>query len=186
MKRLIGLLLVAVLLCGCASGDAQLDRALDLRGKLQRQSVSFDAKIVADYGDKTYTFSMQCQSDTVGNLKFAVTQPQTIEGITGTVAKGTGKLTFDDKMLAFDILADGLISPVSGPWVMMQTLRGGYLTACGQDSQGLRLSIDDSYAEKPLHLEIWLDENDLPKYCEIFWNGRRLLSISVSSFTFES
>lgn len=184
MKRLIGLLLVAVLLCGCAAGDAQMERALELRGKLQRQSVSFDAEIVADYGDKTYTFSMNCQSAATGELKFSVMKPQTIKGITGTVSGGTGKLTFDDKVLAFDILADGLISPVSGPWVMMQTLRGGYLTACGQEAQGLRLSLDDSYAEKPLHLEIWLDEKDLPKYCEIFWNGRRLLSMNVSSFTF--
>ena len=184
MKRLLGLLLVMVLLCGCASEDAQMERAIALRGKLQQNAVSFDVQIVADYGDKTYTFSMKCQSDAMGNLKFEVTQPQTIAGITGTVAKGTGKLTFDDKVLAFDILADGLISPVSGPWVMMETLRSGYLTSSTQEGEELRLSIDDSYAEKALHLDIWLDREDRPKYCDVYWNGRRLLSMSVSSFAF--
>lgn len=184
MKRCIAILLMIIFLAGCRSGDALMEQALQLRGKLQGSGVEFDAEVVADYGDKTYTFGMHCQSDAIGNLKFAVTQPETIQGISGTVAQGTGQLTFDDKILAFDILADGLISPVSGPWVMMQTLRGGYLTACGRDDLGIRLSIDDSYAEKPLHLEIWLDETNLPKYCEIFWNGRRLLSIKISSFTF--
>lgn len=184
MKRLVGLIMVVLLLCGCSSDDAQMERALTLRGKLQRAAVGFDAEIVADYGDKTYTFSMNCQADTTGNMKFTVTKPQTIEGISGTVTKGTGKLTFDDKVLAFDVLADGLISPVSGPWVMIETLRGGYLTSCAQEGDALRLTIDDSYAEKALHLDVWLDAQDLPKYCEVFWNGRRLLSIQVSSFTF--
>ena len=184
MKRWVVLILVVLFLCGCSAGDEQMERALDLRTKLQRQSVSFDVEIIADYGDKTYTFGMECRSDALGDLNFTVTKPQTIAGISGTVAKGTGKLTFDDKMLAFDILADGLISPVSGPWVMMESLRSGYLTSCGRDAEGLRVTVDDSYAEKALHLDVWLDENDLPKYCEVLWNGRRLLSMKVSSFTF--
>lgn len=184
MKRWIGLVLVMVMLCGCAADNDQMDRALNLRGKLQRSNVAFDVDIVADYGDKTYTFSTHCQSDAVGNMKFTVTKPESIEGISGTLGKGTGKLTFDDKVLAFDVLADGLISPVSGPWVMLETLRSGYLTSCGQDADGLRLTIDDSYAEKALHLDVWLDQQDIPKYCDIFWNGRRLLSMTVSSFAF--
>lgn len=184
MKRLILLVMVVVLLAGCTSGDTQMDRALALRAKLQQSSVIFDVKIVADYGDKTYTFALACEADKVGNMKFSVTQPQSIAGITGTVSKGTGKLTFDDRVLAFDILADKLISPVSGPWVMMQTLRGGYLTSCAKEGQMLRLTIDDSYEEKALHMDIWLDQDDLPVQCDVFWNGRRLLSMEVTNFTF--
>ena len=118
MKRLLGLLLALVLLTGCAGDSGQMDRALNLRGKLQQSAVSFDAVLTADYGDKTYTFSMGCHGDMLGNLKFSVTEPQTIAGISGTVSKGSGKLTFDDKVLGFDILADGLISPVSGSYTL--------------------------------------------------------------------
>ena len=184
MKRIIVILLVMVLLAGCTSSDAQMERALILRSKLQGNSVKFDAKILADYGDKTYTFSLACEADVTGNLKFSVIQPESIAGITGTVSKGTGKLTFDERVLAFDTLADELVSPVSGPWVMMQTLRGGYLTSCAMEGEGLRLSIDDSYAEKALHLDVWLDKNDLPFRCDILWNGRRLLSMGITNFTF--
>ena len=184
MKRLMGLLLMIVLLTGCADDSGQMDRALNLRGKLQQSAVSFDTVLTADYGDKIYTFSMECQGDKLGNLKFTVTEPQTIAGISGMISKGSGKLTFDDKVLGFDILADGLISPVSGPWVMLETLRSGYLTSCVTEGENLHITIDDSYEETALHLDVWLDAADLPQRCEIYWQGRRLLSMEVINFNF--
>ena len=184
MKRITLLFMIVLMLSGCADNSGQIERPMALRGKIQQKDVSFDVEITADYGDKIHTFAMQCQSDTGGSLKFTVTKPKTIAGLTGTVSKGSGKLTFDEKVLAFDILADELISPVSGPWVLMETLRSGYLTSCSQEGDLLRVSIDDSYAEKALHLDIWLDSEDIPQRCEVFWQGRRLLSMEVKNFTF--
>ena len=184
MKRVAILLLIIVMLCGCSGGSEQMDRAMALRGKIQQKEVTFDAVVTADYGDKVHTFSMNCHADTLGNVKFKVTEPENIAGISGTISKGNGKLSFDDQVLAFDILADGLISPVSGPWVLIETLRSGFLTSCSTEGELLRVAIDDSYAEKALHLEVWLDRNDVPKQCEIYWQGRRLLSIDVKNFAF--
>lgn len=184
MKRIAILLLVMVLLGGCAADSGQMDRAMTLRGKIQQKEVTFDAVITADYGDKVHTFAMECHGDTQGNMKFTVKEPESIAGISGTVSKGSGKLTFDDKILAFDILADDLISPVSGPWVLLETLRSGYLTSCSQEGELLRVAIDDSYEENALHLEVWLDSGDIPQRCEIYWQGRRLLSMDVKNFTF--
>lgn len=184
MKKLICALFTVVLLCGCADTEAQLDRAMELRAQLIASAVSFDAEITADYGDKSYTFTMKCASTTDGNVTFEVTKPSTIAGITGTVGADGGKLTFDDTALAFELMADGQFSPVAAPWVLMKTLRGGYLTSCTQEEDGLRVSIDDSYEEDALHLDIWLDGNDLPKYAEVYWQGRRLLAVTVSNFTY--
>lgn len=184
MKRIWILLLMIAMLCGCSGGSEQLDRAMALRGKIQQKEVTFEAVVTADYGDKVHTFSMECHADTQGNLKFKVTEPENIAGISGTISKGSGKLTFDDQVLAFDILADELISPVSGPWVLMETLRSGYLTSCSTEGDLLRVAIDDSYEENALHLEVWLDSNDIPKQCEIYWQGRRLLSMDVKNFAF--
>lgn len=184
MKRIVGILCLLVLLAGCTGKEAELDRAMSLRAKLFAQGVTFDADITADYGDKTYTFSMNCQSDTQGNLTFAVTSPTTITGVTGTVSATGGKLTFDEQALAFDMMADDQLSPVSGPWILMQTLRSGYLTSCTLENELLRVAIDDSYADDALHLDIWLNESDLPVRGEILWEGRRLLSITVKNFTF--
>ena len=102
MKRIAILVLVAMLLCSCSGNAGDLDRPMALRGKIQQKEVTFDVDITADYGDKTHTFAMQCHGDTRGNLTFTVTQPDSIAGISGTVSKGSGKLTFDNQALAFE------------------------------------------------------------------------------------
>jgi len=185
MKRIAALLCMVLLLSGCAGTDQTINRAMAFRLRLLAASgCSFDADITADYGDKSYTFSMACTADDRGTVSFSVTKPETISGITGNVAATGGKLTFDDKALAFSLMADGLITPVSGPWVLLKSLRSGYLTSCGQEGEYLRIAIDDSYEADALHLDIWLGEGDLPVRGEILWQGRRLLSISVTNFTF--
>lgn len=157
---------------------------MSLRSVLLSKSVEFDTVITADYGDKTYTFEASCTADPQGGLTFTVTQPQTIAGITGSISKNGGKLTFGDQALAFPMLADGQVTPVSAPWILMNTLRSGYLTSCGKEGDGLRLAIDDSYEDDALHLDIWLDGNDLPIRGEILWQGRRILSMEVKNFRF--
>ena len=173
-----------MLLTGCSGRNDGLDRAMSLRSRLLAGTVSFDAEITADYGDELYTFSMHCQSDLQGQVTFTVTQPENISGITGTINGTVGKLRFDDQVLSFPLMADDQLSPVSAPWIFMRTLRSGYLTSAGQEGEYLRLAIDDSYDDDALHLDIWLDGADNPVRGEVIWQGRRLLSIAVTNFTF--
>lgn len=184
MKRFFACICLVLFLSGCADTDEEMQRAMALRVKAQSCALEFTAVITADYGDRTYAFTMDCQADQTGKLTFQVIQPQSIAGISGSVGQNSGKLTFDDHVLAFDILADDLISPVSGPWVLVKALRSGYLTSCGSEVDSLRIAIDDSYENDALHLDIWLDDGDLPKQCDILWQGRRLLSIEVQNFRF--
>lgn len=184
MKRILAVLLVLVLLPGCADQGSELDRAMALRTKLLSQAVTFDAFITADYGDTIHTFTLSCRSDTQGNVSFVVTEPLSIRDVSGSINGGTGKLTFDDKAVAFDLLADGQLSPISAPWVMMKALRSGYLTSCGKEGQYLRLTVDDSYADSAMHLDVWLEKDDLPVRAEILWQGRKILSVAVSNFAF--
>lgn len=183
MKRLAVFLLVALLLSGCSGQNAELERVMAFRADLLGSGgCSFDAVITADYGDAVYTFGVSCKADGQGDLEFRVDSPETIAGITGTVSSGEGKLTFDDTALTFPLLADGQVAPVSAPWLLVKTLRSGYVTSCGTDGDKLRVSIDDSYAEDALHLEIWLGEGDIPEYAEILWKDRRIVSLEVKSF----
>lgn len=183
MKKGIWLTVLVIVLTGCFGTNEELDTAMQLRARLLAGGCGFDTVVTADYGDKTYSFSMQCQTDTDGNLTFTVMEPESIAGITGTVSQDGGKLTFDDVALSFDTLADGLVTPVSAPWVLVNTLRGGYVTACGDDGGTVRVSIDDSYADDALHLDIWLGEDGMPERAEILWKERRILSLEVSNFT---
>lgn len=183
MKKTAALLVIALILTGCAKGDSELERGMELRTKLLRASgVVFDAEITADYGDKLQQFSMSCQADGQGNVHFAVTDPQTIAGITGEIAEGSGVLTFEDTALHFELLTDEQLSPVSAPWILIKTLRSGYLKSAGMEEELLRLTIDDSYEEDALQLDVWLNEADVPLRAEILYDGKNILSLTVSSF----
>lgn len=183
MKRLMAAVLAVFFLTGCA--DDELDTAMRLRDQLQNSDgCEFDVTVTADYGDALHEFGMHCQMDELGDISFTVTAPETISGISGKITEGGGQLTFDDQVLAFPLLADGQLSPVSAPWILIHTLRSGYLNACTQTQEGTMLVIDDSYAEDALQLDIWLDENDLPVSAEILYEGLRILSLEVSAFTY--
>ena len=183
MKRFGALLMLLVVLTGCTGKRQELDRVMALRaGMLGAENISFQAEVTADYGDALHEFSMDCRGDNRGNLWFEVNQPESISGITGEFSSNQGKLTFDDVALEFPLLADGQISPVSGPWIFLKTLLGGYLTSCGLEGDYLRVTIDDSYADDALQLDIWLDEDDEPIRAEIYFDGRRIVTMDIEDF----
>ena len=183
MKRIICIISLVLLLSGCK--DDALDNAMLLREQMQTgEGCSFDAKITADYVDEIYEFQMNCESNAVGDVAFSVTAPETISGITGIVSDEGGKLTFDDQALMFELMADGQITPVSAPWILVKTLRGGYLKACTYIDDGMMLVVNDSYEDDALQLDIWLNEECIPTEAEILWDGRRILSLQISNFVF--
>lgn len=160
-----------------------METGMELRSKLlQARETSFEVKITADYGDKIHTFSMDCKSDAKGDLTFTVLEPETISGITGKLTGEGGKLTFEDTALHFELLAEEQLSPVSAPWILIKTLRSGYLTSACTEDGCIRLSIDDSFESDPLRLDIWLNPENLPDHADILHDGRRILSVSVTDF----
>lgn len=182
MKRLGAIILLLALLTGCSESESRINRVIALRGRLLRETWGFTAEVTADYGDRVYTFTLECEGDEKVELRFSVAEPQTIAGITGIITGEGGLLTFDDTALHFDPLAEGQISPVSAPWLLVKTLRGGCLTSAGEDGELLRVTIDDSYEEDALTLDIWLDSADIPQRCEILYAGRRIVSMTLRDF----
>ena len=180
MKKLLVLLSV-LLLSGCGRGDDGMERSMHLRTELLSKGCSFDAHVTADYGNKTYTFSAGCQADQKGNISFRVTKPESIAGISGRVEAEGGKMVFDEAVLAFDLKAEGLPSPVSAPWVMMKALRGGYVRSCGQEDGMIRLRIDDSFENDALHLDVWLQDG-YPIRADIFEGNKRIMAMEIGSF----
>ncbi len=156
---------------------------MTLRAKLlASESCTFDVKITADYGDELHTFSLRCEGRGDGTLGFEVLEPETICGIRGKFSGGKGELIFDDVALAFPLLADEQVTPVSAPWILLKTLLGGYLTACAVEDDLLHLTVNDSYEEDALQMEIWLNSDDSPVQAEIIYDGRRIITMEVESF----
>ena len=185
MKRLLAIIFIFLTLCGCNSKVSEIDDALSIRQQLLKaQGCRFIADISADYQDGLYHFTLACETDENGLLQFTVISPEAISGITGNISSQGGKLTFDDKVLAFPLLADGLMSPVSGPWILMQALRSGYIKSSGADGDGVVISINDTYSGESLRTDIYLDNESHIKHADIFWQGKRILSIAIKDFVY--
>lgn len=161
-----------------------MEEALTIRNRLLSSGCSFRCEITADYIDTVEVFTLDCTTTDNGGLSFSVVEPESISGVAGSVSGGEGALTFDDVVLAFPLMADDRISPVSAPWLLISTLRSGYITACAREGEGLRLTIDDSYADDALTLEVWTDGEGNPTAGEISWQGRRVVSMTVEDFAY--
>ena len=184
MKKRLALLTLVLCLCGC-SAESELEQAMVFRNRLlSAEGCSFSARVTADYGDELYEFTMDCRGDRQGNVEFCVTAPESISGITGTMDEAGGALTFDDTALQFDLVAEDALSPVSTPWMFLKTLRSGYIVSACYEQNLLHLSVDDSYAEDALRVDIWLDENRIPLRGEILYDGLRILTLDVADFQF--
>ena len=160
-----------------------MDQLIGLRTQLlDAKGCSFLAEVTADYGDEIYIFTLNCNVDEQGSLAFTVEDPQTISGITGTVDASGGKLTFNDDAVLFETLCDGLITPVSAPWVMISALRGGYIIATGEEDEHIIATIRDTYKEQALEADFIFSNDCVPVRCEMLWQGKRILSMNVEKF----
>ena len=182
MRRLAVVIICIFLLVGCGGTDGT-EKAIDIRNRLlSGGGCEFLATVTADYGKKLYSFSMICKADDIGNLTFSVLSPETIAGITGTVNSVGGELTFDNKALAFPVLADGQISPVSAPWFFLTALRSGYMKACELTEDGLHMIVNDSYAQDVIQVDIYTNSELLPVRADLLWQGRRIVSLDIENY----
>ena len=172
-----------MLLGGCAAGNREMDRAMELRSRILTEPCTFSAQITADYIDSRETFTVSCSHTPEEGLTFEVTQPREIAGICGTVAGTEGTLRYDGAILALPLLADGRISPVSSPWVLLKALGSGQILSCGESDGALCITARDSYADDALEAEVWVRDGKIES-AELMWQGRRTLVMEIQGFAF--
>lgn len=184
MKRYFCFLLIVVLLCGCNKNNSAMERALKFRNSLlQASSVTFDTVITADYESTIHTFKMNCQWDSTDQMKFTVLEPSSISGVSGTISRDNGKILFDEKALFFETIADRQITPISAPCVMMLAMKSGYIKGAGNSEDGYLIQLNDSYKENALDLNLQMNNDCEPIFVEVFYDGRRVVSLSIENFT---
>ena len=174
-------LCMLLLLSGCDAAS-EMERGMALRSALQQsEGCTMDVEILADYGGFSDSFSMACTFDRDGNLDFTVTKPDTISGIKGKIAGDKGQIVFDDTVLYYELMADGTISPISGAWVFMKTLRSGYIRSACMEGEQLRLTIDDSFEDGALQVDAWLNSENTPVCADILFGGSRIMSLNIKN-----
>ena len=181
MKRYLPLLLVFFL--GCSGPDPAMEVALELRSRcLGAGQITFEAEICADYITSIEQFTLECAFDGTDTMTFTVAEPEEISGIRGTVSGTEGTVGYDDTVLGFPMLAEGRLSPLAAPWVLVKALREGCIIAVGREGEMLHLTVDDSYADNALTLDIWLEDGKV-EAAEIAWEGRRCVTMTVEDFS---
>lgn len=184
MKRVCCLLGLVLLLTGCAGENRELARAMELRNAvLSSKNCSFLANITADYGDSLYEFSMDCEKTAEGALDFEILKPKSIAGIRGTLSDSGGSIVFEENAVYFPMLSEELLTPAAAPWVLLKSLEGGYIRSVCLEDPLLHITVDETYGETALTLDIWVDEENKPVRSDILENGRRILSLEVESFS---
>lgn len=184
MRRIIALMLgICVLLFGCSSEESGVESGMRLRDALLTCKVcEFTTELTVDFGENQYCFTLNCKAKSDGSVEFSVASPETIAGISGKIDNRSGAISFDETVLAFPLIADGEIAPITAPWLFWKALLGGYIRAAGEDGQYMRLTIDDSFNGENITLDVWLDENNNPISAEISWQGSVLLFLKISGF----
>lgn len=170
--------MLLLFLTGCA--DTR-ENPLTLRENLLSEGCVFQGEITADYGDTLSRFTLDCRCDPQGDVTFSVAAPESIQGITGRLSAGKGTLTFDGTGLSFPLLADGQLSPVSAPWILTRAMRGGYIRSTGKEGELTRITMDDSFAENPIQVDLWL-EGATPIRAELCYKGEKILSMLLREY----
>ena len=183
MKRLLAVWMVLCFFSGCAANKAGADPSLTLRNELQKGSeCSFRCTVTADYGDSITAFTMDCVSSGNGDMTITLVEPETICGIQGIISQESGALTFEDKVLLVQLLADGQITPICSPWLMVRTLLGGIVRATECSANGSQVIYDDVFSSEPFQMYAQLNGDHIPVICEFVWQGRRIITVQVDNF----
>lgn len=183
VKRLVGILGILVLLSGCAKPDA-MEEALAFRARVLA-GCSFRAAITADYDREALCFDLECRADENGDLTFQILAPASIQGISGQILADSGKLTFDDFILGFPLLAEDRLSPAAAPGLFAQLWRSGYISLCGYEDNTIRMTAKSGFDAHALTLETWLDsENKIPIFAELCYNNQSVLRAAITEFQF--
>lgn len=183
MKRVLFVGFLLFLLIGCSSQDRIMNKVILLRSQIDKaETINFQCKVTADYGDSLYVFGLNCEYGSNQTLKWEVSEPETIAGLCGSIVNDKGQFVFDQEKLMFELLADGQITPIGAPWVLLKAIHSGYVRSCGVDDDCVQVQIDDSFSGLQFSVDVWLDKEGTPKRGEIIWQGRRIVSIEIIDF----
>lgn len=161
-----------------------MQQALDFRTQLlNAEAVRFRADVTADYEDHVYTFSLDC-SYSDGAAAVTVSEPQTLAGITAEVSEDGTKIQFGDTAVDFGTLAGGRLAPMAAGYLLGKSWTGEYISAAGEENGRLRMTVLSGYGDDELTVDTWFSpDTGVPEYCEISYEGRKVLSAVLSDFS---
>lgn len=147
---------------------------------MEAGSCSFTADVTANYGDRVYAFVLACRYEN-GEAQLEVLEPKTIAGIRAETSQNGTELIFESVELEFGQLANGFVSPVAVPWLLVQCWVEEYIAYAGADGELERVTYLRGYNDEELVVDTWFHGNT-PVYAEVVHDGVRCVSIEIHDF----
>lgn len=169
--------------CGGQTSDRNLQKALDFRTALMASAgCTFEAQVLADYGERVYDFTLQCEYVPDHEAKLTVISPDIISGICAVINSDGTNVEFDGASLDFGQMANGYVAPMKVPFLLGRAWCSEYIHSVGQDGDYLLVSYMMGYGDREIVAETWFADDGTPIRCDISYAGTRCITVSISDF----
>ncbi len=185
MYRRLAVLLCVLLLSSCSGPQDAVQEALDFRVRLLgAKECRFSADVTADFDERVCDFSLDCvYAPQENEASLTVTAPDSIAGITATVAGGEAEVSFDWLRLELGTLPGGGAVPLQLPRILGDAWAYGYVESEAEISGGRLVTWRAGSADDELLVYTWFDEQGVPTEAEVYAGTERVLSAQINAFS---
>ena len=181
MKRILIPLLLCLLLpltaCGKDSGESAFKAFAEHLNGID--TLSFTAKVRAEYEHKTARFTLQYEENSEGG-RVTVLAPELIRGVSARVSPGGTALEYDSIVLDTGSLDSFGLSPLSSMPVLLRAMRIGHVDSVWEEDGKLAVSLapDDE-----LRCTVWLEKGAMrPLRAELITDGRVTVCLEITDW----
>lgn len=187
MKKLFGCLLSLTLLLTACGGNAGADRAAEVQTLYaDLQGYAAEVKVDIPREDETLHYTLSLTKD--GDARSArVLAPDALRGVTAHIDGETLTLEYDGAVLDAGTL-NPKVSALSCVPLLLRTFPESYITAQSIERFGeqdaLRVCFETDCGGEKLGCVVYFSEENAPLYAEIAENGKIILFVEFTDFTF--
>ncbi len=185
MFRRLGVFLCVLLLSGCAARQDAVQEAMDFRVRLlEAKACRFSAAVTADFGERVCDFSLDCvYAPQENEASLTVTAPDSIAGITATVAGGEAEVAFDGLRLELGTLPGGRAVPLQLPRILGDAWAYGYIESEAEIPGGHLVTWRAGSGDEELLVYTWFDEQRVPTEAVVYCGSVRVLGAELRGFS---
>jgi outer membrane lipoprotein-sorting protein len=136
--------------------------ALETRTRmLGMNACSFTADVTADYGNRTYDFTVAVSYQKDGESILRVTRPENLSGISVTYSKEGTSLSFDGARIETGSLSSAGLSPLSALPMLLAAAQSGLMAECGFETldgmDTLAITCREELEGEETEQKLWFD-----------------------------
>lgn len=192
MRRIIAAALMITLclaLAACAGMDSDAEKAaLGFRTSLLAAGgCDMTARVVADYGDRVYEYTLECKYRRNAQGAVTVVEPEIIAGVTTTLEGKNTTLSYSDLNLDTGKLEGSELTPVGCLPSIALAWEEGYISTTGYESLDgvdcLLVTILTGYDSSHTEYRTWFEKDSMnPVRSEVIFGGRRIISCDYLNY----